>query len=107
MNLALHWFRTDIRVCDNISLSAAQAAGAVAALYIATPQQWRAHDDAPVKQDYWRRNLHALEQDLSTLGIPLLYLEVAHYRDIPALLEPVLPAWKVRELHCNREYPVN
>ncbi len=107
MSLALHWFRTDLRVHDNLALSAAQASGPVAALYIATPSQWREHDDAPIKQDYWRRNLQILEAELRARGIPLLYMEVATYRDIPALLARVLPAWQVRALHCNREYPVN
>jgi deoxyribodipyrimidine photo-lyase len=107
VSLALHWFRTDLRVHDNLALSAAQAAGPVAALYIATPRQWRAHDDAPVKQDYWRRNLQVLEAELRALGIPLLYFEVPLYRDIPVLFARLLPALQVGALHCNRELPVN
>lgn len=107
MTLALHWFRSDLRTHDNLALSAAQAAGTVAALYIATPRQWRRHDDAPIKQDYWRRNLHTLELTLAAIGIPLLYMEVASYAEIPALLARLLPAWKVSELHCNREYACN
>jgi deoxyribodipyrimidine photo-lyase len=107
VTLALHWFRSDLRTHDNLALSAAQDAGTVAALYIATPGQWRKHDDAPIKQDYWRRNLHTLEQTLRELGIPLLYVEVSSYAELPALFRRLLPAWKVCELHCNREYACN
>lgn len=107
MSLALHWFRSDLRVHDNAALLAAARCGSVVGLYLATPQQWREHHDAPIKQDYWRRNLHLLEQDLKALGIPLLFAEVPDYKAVPLLLEQILPALKVSSLHCNREYPVN
>jgi deoxyribodipyrimidine photo-lyase len=59
VTIALHWFRTDLRVADNPGLAAAQASGLpVAGLYIATPAQWDMHDDAPIKRDFWRRNLY-------------------------------------------------
>jgi deoxyribodipyrimidine photo-lyase len=104
---ALHWFRTDLRIRDNTSLLAAAGNGPVIALFIATPQQWQQHDDAPIKIDFWRRNLAVLEQDLSELSIPLLYAMVPAYTDIPALLEDLLPVLGVTALHCNREFPLN
>ncbi len=107
MTLALHWFRTDLRIHDNQALASAQAGGSVAAIYIATPRQWQAHDDASIKQDYWRRNLQKLEAALQQVGIPLHYFEVATYKEIPALLERVLAEWQVNALHCNREYALN
>lgn len=106
MTLALHWFRTDLRVLDNTALHAAAAGGPVLALYVATPEQWRRHDDAPVKLDYWRRNLQQLELQLAQLGIPLLYAQVPAYADVPGLLRQLLPALGVGVLHCNREYPL-
>jgi deoxyribodipyrimidine photo-lyase len=107
VTLALHWFRTDLRIYDNLALAAAQNDGPVAAIYIATPRQWQAHNDAASKQDYWRRNLEHLEAALLQLGIPLHYFEVATYSDIPALFAKVLNEWQVSALHCNREYPLN
>jgi deoxyribodipyrimidine photo-lyase len=107
VNRVLHWFRSDLRVQDNLALSAAQAEGQVVALYIATPRQWRLHDDAPVKQDYWRRNLRELEKELATLGIPLLCMEVPSYKEVPGLLSRILIAWQVAALYCNREYPLD
>jgi deoxyribodipyrimidine photo-lyase len=108
MTLALHWFRTDLRVDDNPSLFAAQHAGLpVVALYIATPEQWRLHKDAPIKLDFWRRNLASLEVSLHALGIPLLCMEVPSYQQVPALLAELLSLLKIAELHCNAEYPLN
>ncbi len=108
MTIALHWFRTDLRVADNPGLAAAQASGLpVAGLYIATPAQWDMHDDAPIKRDFWRRNLYELQQSLTALGIPLLKLQVQRYDDIPVLLEKLLPVLRASELHCNLEVPIN
>ncbi|MES2603712.1 MAG: deoxyribodipyrimidine photo-lyase [Pseudomonadota bacterium] len=108
MSVALHWFRTDLRVEDNPGLLAAQQSGLpVVALYIATPGQWQLHDDAPIKLDFWRRNLLALDAALQKLGIPLLCEQADSYRDIPARFEQLLPALQVAELHCNTEYPLN
>ena len=44
----LIWLRTDLRLHDNTALAAACQRGPVAAVYLITPQQWLAHDDAPV-----------------------------------------------------------
>ena len=108
MKVALHWFRTDLRVMDNPGLSAAQRTGLpVVGLYIAAPGQWQAHDDAPIKLDFWRRNLLALETALQQCGIPLLCMQVESWRDIPARLAEWLPLLDVAELHCNSEYPLN
>ncbi|MGV3592438.1 MAG: cryptochrome/photolyase family protein [Gammaproteobacteria bacterium] len=107
MNRTLHWFRSDLRTHDNLALSAAQAAGTVIGLYIATPQQWRMHHDAPIKQDYWRRNLHTLADELRALGIPLVYVEVPAYADIAPMLGQLMALWQVGALYCNREYACN
>ncbi len=106
MSLTLHWFRTDLRIDDNTSLHAAAGSGPAVALYIATPQQWDLHEDAPIKRDFWRRNLQQLEARLQQQGIPLLYAEVTGYSDIPQLLGHLLPALGITALHCNREFPL-
>jgi deoxyribodipyrimidine photo-lyase len=108
VTIALHWFRTDLRCEDNTGLRAAQQSGKpVVGLYIATPAQWDNHDDAPIKRDFWHRNLLVLEDALQKLGIPLVCAEVDSYRDIPPLLALLLPALAASELHANREYPLN
>jgi deoxyribodipyrimidine photo-lyase len=107
VSVSLHWFRSDLRTRDNTALLSAAAEGPVVALFIATPQQWQQHDDAPIKIDFWRRNLAVLEKELRQTGIPLLYASVPLYADIPALLDKLLPSLGVTSLHCNREFPLN
>ena len=68
----LIWLRTDLRLHDNTALAAACERGPVAAVYLITPQQWLAHDDAPCKVDFWLRNLQTLSLALAELNIPLL-----------------------------------
>ena len=68
----LLWLRTDLRVSDNSALAAAMSAGPTVALYLITPGQWHAHDDAPCKVDFWLRNLAELSLRLSELNVPLL-----------------------------------
>lgn len=107
MSIQLCWLRNDLRVEDNTALVQALASGPLVAIYIATPQQWKLHDDAPVKIDFWRRNLALLETSLQAIGVPLHFFQVDTYREIPALLEDIIQAWKVNGLHINLEYPLN
>ena len=107
MSRSLYWLRTDLRVHDNRALAASSADGDVIALYVATPAQWDAHDDAAIKRDFWRRNLALLEQALSERGIPLLYAEVPTYADLVPLLRELIATLEVSSVHCNREYPLN
>ena len=53
----LIWLRSDLRTSDNTALASAMAAGPTVAVYLITPGQWLAHDDAACKVDFWLRNL--------------------------------------------------
>ncbi|MFT7687723.1 MAG: deoxyribodipyrimidine photo-lyase [Candidatus Azotimanducaceae bacterium] len=104
----LFWFRSDLRAYDNLALSEAIATGnPVTAIYIATPEQWKMHDDAPIKLDFWRRNLLGLEESLKRLGIPLLYFQVASYAEVPHLFKELALSLKFSHLYFNAEYPLN
>jgi len=106
-NLNLCWFRTDLRLRDNRALHAAISKGPVAGLYVATPDQWQSHDDAPIKQDFWRRNLVELKAALAERGIPLICCEVSDYAAIPSLMEELIEKWAISSLNFNKEYPLN
>lgn len=107
MTLQLCWFRNDLRVADNTALLQALQKGPTVAIYIATPGQWLLHDDAPIKRDFWKRNLQQLKGQLEKLDIPLCFFQVADYQEIPSLLQRVMTGWKIGALHCNTEYPLN
>lgn len=92
---------------DNRGLRAALEAGPTAAVYIATPLQWLMHDDAPIKQDLWRRTLGELRDDLLNRGLRLFFLQVPDYGAVPAALTALCRDLQITALHCNREYPLN
>ena len=106
-NLQVCWFRTDLRIFDNPALAQAIKAGSALAVYIATPNQWQQHDDAPIKLDFWRRNLMELELELKRLNIELLIFSVADYSKIPALFAELHGKLAFKGLYYNREYPIN
>ena len=103
----LFWLRTDLRASDNTALSAAMAAGPTVALFLITPGQWLAHDDAPCKVDFWLRNLAQLSAHLKTLNVPLLVREVDDWQGVPEALLAVCREHQLQRVHYNDEYGVN
>ncbi len=103
----LCWFRNDLRIDDQPALRAATDHSQTIALYIASPQQWHAHGDAPVKVDFWLRSLHALRNDLAQLNIPLMWLVVDRWSDVPQALLDFCLLHKIDHVHCNREHALN
>lgn len=103
----LVWFRTDLRVQDNSALAAAMQAGHTVALYIISPGQWLAHDDAPAKVDFWLRNLRALQSRLAQLNVPLLIRQADSWVDVPAVLARLCGELNIGCVQVNEEYGVN
>lgn len=104
---AVCWFRTDLRVDDQPALAAAAACGPTIGLYIASPEQWGLHRDAPLKIDFWLRAVKHLRAELESLNIPLKILVVDRWKDVPAALLSFCQRHKVEQVHCNREHGVN
>lgn len=67
----LVWFRRDLRVTDNSALfqAANQADEGVLGVYFITPGQWKQHDDADCKINFWIENLRLLSDSLAKLNI--------------------------------------
>ncbi|HET8731861.1 MAG TPA: FAD-binding domain-containing protein [Moraxellaceae bacterium] len=109
MTRRLVWLRADLRHIDNTALLAAcqESADEVACVYAITPAQWAAHDVAPVRVDFERRQLHALRHDLDALGIPLLMIHVPDYAGLPSALVDLARKHDVSDIHANRQYEVN
>lgn len=105
--LQLIWLRSDLRVHDNSALRAATERGPAVALYLISPEQWRAHDDAPCKVDFWRRNLHSLSAALGELNIPLLIRKASHWDDAPQVLLNLCMELGVVAVHVNDEYGIH
>ncbi|MGM3387762.1 deoxyribodipyrimidine photo-lyase [Stutzerimonas stutzeri] len=103
----LLWLRSDLRVTDNTALVAAMAAGPTVAVYLLTPGQWRIHDDAPCKVDFWLRNLQVLSERLAELNVPLLVRHVDDWRAVPDALDTLCREHRLGTVHVNEEYGVN
>src|SRR6188768_1494555 len=102
--MQLIWLRSDLRLHDNTALSAAAARGPSVAVYLLSPEQWRAHDDAPCKVDFWLRNLTELSQALNELNIPLLIRNAPRWEDAPKVLLDLCQQLKIDAVHVNEEY---
>jgi deoxyribodipyrimidine photo-lyase len=105
--LQLMWFRTDLRVMDNRALSAAMQTGPSVAVFLLSPTQWRLHDAAPCKVDFWLRNLRTLEKALDRLGVPLLVRIAERWVDAPQVLTRLAQQLGATALHWNDEYGVD
>jgi deoxyribodipyrimidine photo-lyase len=107
MTRQLLWLRTDLRVQDNSALAAAMAAGPTVALFLVSAGQWRAHDDAPSKVDFWLRNLQALSSELARLNVPLLVRQADDWNDAPRLIAKLCAELRIGAVHVNQEYGVH
>jgi len=105
--MQLFWLRTDLRVHDNTALNAAMKQGPTVAVYVISPAQWRSHDDAPSKVDFWLRNLVTLKHALDELNLPLLIVHANTWDKAPKALLDLCNTHKVEHVHVNEEYGVN
>ncbi|WP_043307150.1 deoxyribodipyrimidine photo-lyase [Pseudomonas sp. ML96] len=103
----LIWLRSDLRCADNSALHTAMAAGPTLAVYLLSPEQWREHDDAPCKVDFWLRNLAELQQQLAHLNVPLLIRSAPRWRDAPKVLLELCHQQQIGAVHYNDEYGLN
>ncbi len=103
----LIWFRQDLRIQDHAALWHAQQAGPCIALVILSPEQSCLHDDAPIKLDFYLRQLVELKQQLNALNIPLLIETVNRYENIPAFIHQLMQQLEISQVFANMELPVN
>lgn len=105
--LQLIWLRSDLRLHDNTALSAAASRGPSVAVYLLSPEQWREHDDAPCKVDFWLRNLRELSRTLGELNIPLLIRMASRWDEAPKVLLDLCQQLKIDAVHVNEEYGIH
>ena len=103
----LIWLRSDLRVADNSALAAAMASGPTLAVFLLSPDQWREHDDAPCKVDFWLRNLAELQPRLAALNVPLLIRVAPHWRAAPGVLADLCRQHEIGGVWVNEEYGAN
>jgi deoxyribodipyrimidine photo-lyase len=106
---SLIWLRSDLRVADNPALHAAarRADRGVVAVYAICPEQWEAHDTAPIKVDFILRNLRELSAALARRNIALRIVETPTFAGVPRALLAVAREHDCDALFFNREHEVN
>jgi deoxyribodipyrimidine photo-lyase len=105
----LVWFRSDLRLHDNTALhhAARQSTRGVVALFILSPAEWKAHDYAPARIDFWLKSLAELSAALASRNIPLVIATAATPGDVPALVLAAAKLHKCDALAFNKEYELN
>ncbi|KAG0202245.1 hypothetical protein BGX28_005182 [Mortierella sp. GBA30] len=109
----LMWFRNDLRLQDNRALDAASKQAKIGdkkclvALYIISESEWESHDEAPVKIDFWMRNLAELKKALDKLNIPLIVKRAGAKSDVVGLMESVIKELDISHVCWNAEYMVD
>jgi hypothetical protein len=111
----LMWFRNDLRVQDNHALIEASKRAQIDqekkkflfGLYIISEKEWASHDEAPVKIDFWMRNLEKLRESLLKLNIPLIVKRAGTKAEVVGLVESTVKDHGVSHVFWNAEYLVD
>lgn len=101
--MQLIWFKQDLRLHDHTALWHATQTGPTIALTVLSPDQWRLHDDAPIKIDFYLRQLESLKVELDTLNIPLVVLNVPLWQHIPETLLKLCQQLNIQKVHSHIE----
>ncbi len=105
----LVWFRRDLRTHDHPALTHAcrQGDDGVIGVFLLQPDQWKEHDEAPIKIDLLLRTLSELSRALSEKNIPLRVVTVGRFDGAPAALTKVAEETGCEALVFHAEYPIH
>lgn len=103
----LIWFRQDLRIHDHAALWHATQTGPTVALVILSPEQWQLHNDAPIKIDFYLRQLQQLQIALQSLNIPLIVQHLPLWKDITQLFADLMQNIPIQQVYANIELGVN
>jgi deoxyribodipyrimidine photo-lyase len=74
-------------------------------LYL-SPEQWQRHDDAPIKIEFYLRQLQELKTQLDSLNIPLIVQTIPLWNDIPQFFIRLLEHISFQNIYANIEVGV-
>lgn len=106
---SLVWFRRDLRIADNPALYHAcrNSENGVIGCFVLTPKQWRQHNDADCKVQFWLENLSELSKQLGKLRIPFILKTCDWFDEVPTAIATLATQHKCSKLFFNCEYEVN
>ncbi|WP_151826786.1 cryptochrome/photolyase family protein [Acinetobacter oleivorans] len=103
----LIWFRQDLRVRDHAALWYACQQGPSIGLVILSPEQWKIHHDAPIKINFYLRQLQQLKKELEQLNIPLIIQVIPYWKDIADYICELTHQLHIENVYSNIEVGVN
>lgn len=103
----LIWFRQDLRVRDHAALWHASQQGPCIGLIILSPEQWKMHHDAPIKINFYLRQLQQLKKELEQLNIPLIIQVIPYCKDIADYIGELCTQLNIENVYSNIEIGVN
>lgn len=103
----LIWFRQDLRVRDHAALWHASQQGPCIGLIILSPKQWKMHHDAPIKINFYLRQLQQLKKELEQLNIPLIIQVIPYWKDIADYIGKLCTHLNIENVYSNIEIGVN
>ncbi|KAI4157745.1 MAG: hypothetical protein LQ342_008044 [Letrouitia transgressa] len=112
-SVVAHWFRSkDLRIHDNIALhSAALLADKdkkpLIGFYVFCAAEFDWHGTSPARCDFILQNLHVMQKELNSLGIPLVVVEAERRKEIAPTALKLLADNGVSHVFANFEYEVD
>ncbi|WP_250459489.1 deoxyribodipyrimidine photo-lyase [Microbulbifer litoralis] len=104
----LVWLRNDLRLQDNTALyRAASGCRQLAAVFIACPETWHSHGDGDPVVAFRLACLRELQRSLAARNIPLYFLELETFAQVPEALAQIAEKLQIDALFANAEYPLN
>ena len=105
----LIWFRNDLRVVDNPALQAAadNCKDGLIGAFLLTPGQWKRHGWGSPRVSFILEHLRTLQNELHTLGIPLLLRTAEFNEDVPNTLVELMKEYECSHVHSGLEFGVD
>lgn len=97
--IAIVWFKRDLRIHDHAPLSEAAHNGAVLPIYIAEPELWRQPDSSRRHWNFIRQSLVELNNELAGLGQPLLLMT----GDAVSVFDQLRQRFAISAIHSHQE----
>ncbi|MCO1333184.1 DNA photolyase family protein [Microbulbifer sp. OS29] len=108
MRRGLVWLRNDLRLNDNSALyQASTQCRELAAVFIASPGTWQNHNEGDPVVAFRIACLRELQIELEDRNIPLYFIDVPFFAQIPEVLQQIVERLKIDAIYTNAEYPLN
>ena len=102
------WFRDDLRIRDNMALHfAMRECTGVVGVYIIDRAFFKKHAVADCRVEFILRGLTRLSDDLSSLNVPLLIVEIDHTGLTGSTIAQVARDIDAKALYFNRQYEID